>query len=425
MSQARVYQSQQSQPGKRARLTVFLTILLDLIGFGMILPLLPFYAQELHASPFEIGLLFSSYSLAQLLFAPLLGRLSDRVGRRPVLLASIAGGAASYLLFALAPNYGMLLLARTLSGLAAANYAIAQAYMADVSPPEERSKAMGLVGAAFGLGFVLGPALGGLLAQAGTWSGISGMGGMGHRIVPLTAAALSGINLTIALFGLPESLSPELRRGAAARGGSWLGLSDLRTVARGGPLRGLMVLFFLVMFCFSIMETTLALFCQERFGFGVRETSWLFVFVGVVLVVVQGGLLGWLVRRFGERSLILSGIVLMALGLVLLPLTPDKILPAVPKLGFLLLSLLLLAVGQGMHNPASLGLLSRLTDERSQGGTIGLSRSFGALARTLGPAVGTWIFGAFGAGWPFWTAGGLMLVALLVAVGVLREVSVV
>lgn len=411
MSEARRYQSQQSQPGKRARLTVFLTILLDLIGFGMILPLLPFYAQELQASPFEIGLLFSSYSLAQLLFAPLLGRLSDRVGRRPVLLASIAGGAASYLLFALAPTYGVLLLARTLSGLAAANYAIAQAYMADVSAPEERSKAMGLVGAAFGLGFVLGPALGGLLAHAGTWSGL------GHRIVPLTAAALSGINLMVAFFGLPESLSPELRRGAAARGGSWLGLSDLRTVARGGPLRGLMVLFFLVMFCFSIMETTLALFCQERFGFGVRETSWLFVFVGVVLVVVQGGLLGWLVRRFGERSLILSGIVLMALGLVLLP--------SGSKLGMLLLSLLLLAVGQGMHNPSSLGLLSRLTDERSQGGTIGISRSFGALARTLGPAAGTWIFGAFGAGWPFWTAGGLMLVALLVAVGVLREVSVI
>lgn len=414
MSDVHVSQSQPGQPGKRARLTVFLTILLDLIGFGMILPLLPFYAQELHASPFKIGLLFSSYSLTQLLFAPLLGRLSDRVGRRPVLLASIAGGAASYLLFALAPTYGVLLLARSLSGLAAANYAIAQAYMADVSPPEERSKAMGLVGAAFGLGFVLGPALGGLLAHAGTWSGL------GHRIVPLTAAALSGINLMIALFGLPESLSPELRRGATARGGSWLGLSDLRTVARGGPLRGLMLLFFLVMFCFSIMETTLALFCQERFGFGVRETSWLFVFVGVVLVVVQGGLLGRLVRRFGERSLILSGIVLMALGLVLLPLAP-----AGPKLGLLLLSLLLLAVGQGMHNPSSLGLLSRLTDERSQGGTIGISRSFGALARTLGPAVGTWIFGSFGAGWPFWTAGGLMLVALAVAVGVLREVSVI
>lgn len=404
--------------GRRARLTVFLTILLDLIGFGMILPLLPFYAQELHATPFQIGLLFSSYSLTQLLFAPLLGRLSDRVGRRPVLLASIAGGAACYLLFALASTYWVLLLARSLSGVAAANYAIAQAYMADVSAPEERSKAMGLVGAAFGLGFVLGPALGGVLSHAGNLSGL------GHRIVPLTAAALSTINLVIALFGLPESLSPELRRGAVARGGSWLGISDLRNVLRGGPLRGLMVLFFLVMFCFSMMETTLALFCQQRFGFGVRETSWLFVFVGIVLVIVQGGLLGRLVRRFGERSLILSGIVLMAVGLALLPLAPGAIPPVWSKLGLLLLSLLLLAVGQGVHNPSSLGLLSRLTDERSQGGTIGLSRSFGALARTLGPAAGTWIFGAFGAGWPFWTAGGLMLVALAVAVSVLREVPI-
>lgn len=411
MSESRVSPS----PGRRARLTVFLTILLDLIGFGMILPLLPFYAQELHATPFQIGLLFSSYSLTQLLFAPLLGRLSDRVGRRPVLLASIAGGAACYGLFALASTYWVLLLARSLSGVAAANYAIAQAYMADVSAPEERSKAMGLVGAAFGLGFVLGPALGGILSHAG------GFTGLGHRIVPLTAAALSTVNLMIALFGLPESLSPELRGG---RAGSWLGISDLRNVLRGGPLRGLMILFFLVMFCFSMMETTLALFCQQRFGFGVRETSWLFVFVGIVLVIVQGGLLGRLVRRFGERSLILSGIVLMAVGLALLPLTPATIPPVWSKLGLLLLSLLLLAVGQGVHNPSSLGLLSRLTDERSQGGTIGLSRSFGALARTLGPAAGTWIFGAFGAGWPFWTAGGLMLVALAVAVGVLREVSI-
>jgi multidrug resistance protein len=409
------------QPGRRALLTVFLTILLDLIGFGMILPLLPFYAQEFQATPLQIGLLFSSYSLTQLVFAPLLGRLSDRVGRRPVLLASIAGGAASYLLFALAPNYAVLLVARSFSGVAAANYGIAQAYMADVSAPEDRSKAMGLVGAAFGLGFVLGPALGGILDHIGTQTGL---GHLGHRIVPLTAAALSGVNLLIAVFGLPESLAPGLR-GEAAHRGSWLGLSDLRNVWRDAALRGLMMLFFLVMFCFSIMETTLALFCQQRFGFGTRETSWLFVYVGILLVIIQGGLLGRLVRRFGERLLILSGIVLMTVGLLLLPLTPAAIPPVWSRLWPLLISLLLLAVGQGIHNPSTTGLLSRLTDERSQGGTIGLSRSFGALARTLGPAAGTWIFGAAGAGWPFWAAGGLMLLALVVAVNVLNEVSIV
>ena len=403
-------QPSRGAPRRRALLTVFLTILLDLIGFGMILPFLTFYAQEFRATPFEIGLLFSSYSLAQLLFAPLLGRLSDRAGRRPVLLGSIAGSAVSYVVFAFAPSYAVLLLARSLSGVAAANYAIAQAYMADVSPPEGRARAMGLVGAAFGLGFVLGPALGFLLV-------LSPLAHLGPRLVPLVAAGLSTLNLLIAAAGLPESLSPELRRGAASRGGSWLGLSDLLAVWRDTPLRGLMVLFFLVMFGFSMMETTLALFCQARFGFGYRETSGLFVFVGVVLVIVQGGLLGRLVRRFGERRLILAGIVLMALGLALLPVGS--------KLWFLLASLLLLAVGNGVHNPSTLGLLSRLTDEESQGSTIGLSRSFGALARILGPPAGTWIFGAAGAGWPFWTAGGLMLVALAVAVDVLRRVTVV
>ena len=300
-------------PRRRALLTVFLTILLDLIGFGMILPFLTFYAQEFHATPLQIGLLFSSYSLTQLLCAPLLGRLSDRVGRRPVLLASIAGSAISYVIFALAPSYAVLLLARSLSGVAAANYAIAQAYMADVSSPAERSKAMGLVGAAFGLGFVLGPALGGILEQAG--GVLPALAHLGPRLVPFAAATLSAINFLIAFVSLPESLSPELRRDAASRGGAWHGISDLRAVWRDTPLRGLMVLFFLVMFCFSMMETTLALFCQARFGFGARETSWLFVFVGVVLVIVQGGLLGRLVRRFGERRLILAGIVLMALGL--------------------------------------------------------------------------------------------------------------
>ena len=397
-------------PRKRALLTVFLTILLDLIGFGMILPFLTFYAQEFHATPLQIGLLFSSYSLTQLLCAPLLGRLSDRVGRRPVLLGSIAGSALSYVVFAFAPSYAVLLLARSLSGVAAANYAIAQAYMADVSTPQERSKAMGLVGAAFGLGFVLGPALGFMLV-------FSPLAHLGPRLVPLVAAGLSALNLLIAAVALPESLSPELRRSAASRGGSWLGFSDLLAVWRDTPLRGLMVLFFLVMLCFSMMETTLALFCQARFGFGYRETSGLFVFVGIVLVIVQGGLLGRLVRRFGERRLILSGIVLMALGLILLPVGA--------KLWFLLVSLLLLAVGNGIHNPSTTGLLSRLAGEESQGSTIGLSRSFGALARILGPPAGTWIFGAAGPGWPFWSAGALMLVALAVAVDVLRRVTVV
>ncbi|HYL06268.1 MAG TPA: MFS transporter [Thermoanaerobaculia bacterium] len=390
----------QRQAPRGARLTVFLAILLDLIGFGMILPLLPFYAQTFHASRVTIGVIFASYSMAQLLFAPWLGRLSDRFGRRPLMLASIAGGAAAHLLFATAGSIAMLLVARSLSGIAAANYGIAQAYLADVTPPAQRSRAMGLVGAAFGLGFVIGPGLGVWLTRYGI------------AAVPYSAAALSAANLLIALVALPESLPRAARGPALAK--PLFGLADLRQLWRDGRLRNLMLLAFLVMFCFSIMEATLALFCQASFGFGPRATSGLFLYVGVVLVVVQGGLLGRLVKAFGDRRLIVGGIALMALGLLALPLPSQA--------GWLLLTTGLLAIGSGVHNPSLLALLSQLSSEGTQGETIGVSRSCGALARVVGPLAGTWIFEVAGASWPFWSAGGLMLVALLIARDLLRQV---
>ncbi len=387
-------------PARGARLTVFLAIALDLIGFGMILPILPYYAEAFHASKLTIGFLFASYSLAQLLCAPWLGRLSDRFGRRPLMLVSIAGSAAAHLLFATAGGLPMLFVARSLAGIAAANYGIAQAYLADITPPADRSRAMGLVGAAFGLGFVIGPALGGLLLRFGVTA------------VPYAAAALSTLNLVVAVAALPESLPPAARGAAMAK--PLFGLDDLRRLWHDVRLRNLMLLFFLVMFCFSIMEATLALFCQASFGFGPRATSGLFAYVGVLLVVVQGGLLGRLARRFGDRRLILAGIAAMALGLLLLPV------PA--RAAWLALTLALLAIGSALHNPSLLALLSRLSSQASQGETIGVSRSCGALARIAGPLAGTWIFTTAGAAWPFWSAGGLMLVALLLAHDLLRRV---
>ncbi len=388
-------------PHRRAYSTVFLTVLLDLVGFGMILPILPFYALEFDVPPARIGLLFSAYSLAQLVCAPVLGRISDRLGRRPVLLASIAGNALAYLLFAAAGDFTTLLLARTLAGLTA-NYGVAQAYVADSTEGAERSRAMGMVGAAFGLGFVLGPALGGMLAP------------LGAAAVPLAAAGLAAVNFLCAFLWLPESLPKEVR--GAARERPWLSAQGFKHLAADRPLLGILALFFLVVFCFSLMEVTLPLFCNAHFGFSRAETSWLFAYIGVVLVAVQGGLVGRLVRRFGERRLILGGIALMAVGLVLLPWTPAASL--------LTVTTALLAIGSALHNPSIMGLLSRLTDARAQGGTIGLSRSCSALARTLGPTTGTWIFGAFGAPWPFWTAGALMGGSLVFAWAVLRRVPV-
>lgn len=387
-------------PGRRRILAIlFVTVLLDLLGFGMIIPLLPFYAQQYGASEVQIGLLFASYSAAQLVFAPLLGRLSDRVGRRPVILASLGTGIAAYLVFAAAPSFIVLLLARTASGAAASTFGIAQAYVADVTPPAERARGMGLLGAALGLGFVAGPALGGLL---GLYSLVA---------VPLGAAALAALNFTLALAWLPESRSATRRE--RARSTAWLDVAALGRLGRDRKLLAIMALFFLVTYAFSQMEATLALYCQLRFGFGQVETSGLFVFVGVIMVAVQGGLVGRLVPRFGERRLILVGIALMAAGLLALP--------AAPVVALLAGAAGLLALGNGLWHPAYLGLLSRLTADDTQGGTLGLSRSFGALARVLGPPAGTWLFAHLGAGWPFWSAGALMAATLVFAGSVLRR----
>jgi len=380
-------------------LVIFFTVLLDLLGFGMVLPLLPFYAQDFGASPLGVTMLFASFSLAQFIFAPIWGRLSDRVGRRPVLLGSIAGAVVAYGLFTFAGSFTLLLIARTASGVAAANYSIAQAYVADVMPPEERARGMGMLGAAFGLGFVLGPVLG-LLA-----------GRLGHAAVPGAAGLLSLINLVLAFVLVPESLPADRR--AAAAVGRWAGSEDLRRASRNRSVSALMLLFFLVILSFASMESTLGLFVEKRYGFGFKETAWLFTFLGVVMVVIQGGLLGRLAKRFGERRLMLSGIVFMALGLALLPVGR-----VIALLG---VTTGLLAIGMGLQNPSTLSLISRMTDEHHQGGTLGVTRSLGALARGVGPIWGGWVFGALGPAWPFWSAALLMAVALGVGIVVARN----
>ena len=378
---------------------VFLTIFLDLFGFGMIIPLLPFYGERFGANAFQVGLLFASYSLAQFVCAPLWGRLSDRVGRRPVLLFSISGSVVAYALFAAAPTLAMLFLARTAAGIMAANYSIAQAYVADITTPAERAKGMGWVGAAFGMGFVLGPAAGGLIGQ------------ISFAAVPAAASALALVNLGLAFILLPESLPPEARRRGAARRGIEVFLP--LSVVRGRPiLSRLLTLYFVVIFCFAVMETTLALFCERRFGFGPRETAYLLTYVGLLMATIQASLLGPLVRRFGERPLAAAGMAGIALGLLLLP---------APSMAALLTGATLLAVGNSLYNPTSLGLISRWSDPGQQGTTMGLSRSLGALGRVLGPVCGGWTFYHLGPAWPFWTAGGLLALALPPAVAMLRR----
>ncbi len=379
------------------KLILFLTVFLDLAGFGMILPLLPFYAEEYGAGPFQVGVLFAAYSLAQAVGAPLLGRLSDYRGRRPVLLGALLVNVAALLLFAVARDFTTLLLARCLSGLAAANFAIAQAYVADVTPPEKRAAGLGLLGAALGLGFVLGPALGGLLSLKS------------HVAVPVGAAALTLFDVLLVAWKLPESRGVQ-QPGAASRRfeAPWTGLTRAPWA-----VTGLVALYFLVTFAFAGMETTLALYCERRFDFGVAETSWLMVFIGVIIVIVQGGLIGRLTTRFGEANLVLAGLAIMVLGMFGFPLAPTVLL--------LTLATALLALGSGLHNPSLHSLISRQTSAADQGANLGLTRSSGSLARGLGPLLAGWLFEQHTPATPFFVAALLLAVALLAAFPLVRR----
>ena len=389
------------KPPQAALNVLALTVLLDLMGFGMILPLLPFYAEDFGASAFQVGLLFASYSLAQFLFSPLWGRFSDRWGRRPILLASIAGGFFAYLLFAAASSLTLLFVARLVAGAAAANFSVAQAYAADVTNPTQRAAAMGRLGAAFGLGFIFGPALGGILGQ---W---------GAATVPLAAAVLCALNFALAFRLLPESLPSQDRRRYET--GSWFRLEVLRRLESRKTLPLLLVLYAVVIFSFSAMESTLALFCEERLQFGSRETSWLFVLVGVIMVGVHGFMIRPLTRRFGEGRLLATGIGIMALGLLILP-SVYSLLPLLP-------AAILLAAGSGLHHPSSSSLMSRLAPVDAQGGVLGLARSAGALARVIGPVWGGWSFHHLGVAWPFLSAGGVMIAATLLALWLLPRLN--
>lgn len=382
---------------------LFLTVTLDLVGFGMVVPLMPLYAERLGASGAAIAWLMASYSLMQFAFAPLWGRLSDRVGRRPVLLISIAGHAASLLGFALATTYTGMLVSRLLAGACTANLAVASAYVADSTDAAGRARGMGTIGAAFGLGFVIGPFFAGELSV------------YGPAAPALVAAALAASNWILAAAFLPESHPPGRRQKLQNARAPWWQerLGVLRLAPQLWPLFSLT---FLQVCGFAMMEMALVLFVERRFGFVAGDSGRLLAYIGLVLVVVQGGLLGPLVRRAGEARLIRVGLVCMASALVALPAVRHG------QVGALLGVLALLGFGQGMVGPCLSSSLSRAVPAGSQGAALGLSQSLGALARTVGPAAAGPLFDAGGEGAPLYAAGLLVAGAFLLALATLRGV---
>ena len=349
---------------------IFVTVFIDLIGFGMVIPILPFYAESLNASPIQIGFLFAVYSLMQFLFAPMLGRLSDQYGRRPILFISILGSALGYFVIGFASTLLLVFLGRIIGGITGANISTAQAYIADVTTRENRARGMGLFGATFGLGFILGPAIAGILSKYGV-----------H--VPFYCAAVLSLSNAIALyFFLPESLKPEKRRAAAVESPNKLRqlIDSLKE-----PLFGtLNLVYFLLITAFSIMTYAFVLFTAYRYGYTAEQNGYLFAFVGLMSVIGQGVLFGFLVRRVGEPMLACIGCFLMALSLFAIPFVG----PLAGGLAALLACCTVLSIGNAMASPSLTSLVSKITAEHEQGSRLGIMQSGASLARAIGPIVG-------------------------------------
>ncbi|MCS7190308.1 MAG: MFS transporter [Fimbriimonadales bacterium] len=389
MKAARITPEADEASKRRALLAVFLTITVSLIGFGIVIPLLPFYAQRFQASELQVGLLFASFSAAQLLAAPLLGDWSDRWGRRPVLILSLLGSAVSFVMLALAPNLVWLFLSRILDGFTGGNITTARAYIADISPPEKRAKNFGLIGAAFGLGFILGPALGGGLAQFG---------------LAVPAWAASGISLlaaAYALFALPETvhLTP------AKRPSPWREMPH--TLTRS-PAARLLWVNLILWLGFSIYQTTFPLFAAVRFGLGPQEIGYVLAVVGVVGAVSQVALVGRVVHALGEKPTLLLGIALNIAGLTGAAFTHSL------ALFYLLVGIA--TVGGSIGLPCLTSLISQSATASEQGRIQGVAGSLESLARIVGPI---WGNGAlhYSDALPYTSAAGLLIVAGLLATG--------
>src|SRR6185312_2428373 len=293
---------------KRSPLVViFTTVFIDLVGFGIVIPVLPFYAEgtRFNATPRTVGLLFASYSVMQLIFSPILGRLSDKHGRRPVLLISIIGTGIGFLILGFANTLILLFVGRILDGITGGNISTAQAYIADITTPENRAKGMGLIGAAFGLGFVFGPAIGGILTR---W---------GVAVPFFFAAGLCFANALLLYFTLPETVTRDHPARTSAAGGR--GLGQLIQSFADRRLAYVLIIYFLFIVAFSIMTTSFSLFTMFRFGYDAQHTGYLFAYVGILAVIVQGGLIGRLVKRFGEMTLVIAGAFLFAGSLFAVP----------------------------------------------------------------------------------------------------------
>lgn len=372
---------------KSPLLTIFFIIFLDLVGFGIVIPILPYFSKDFGASAFSLGWLMASYSIAQFLFAPVWGSISDRYGRRPVLLATIFGGAISLTATALAPSLPFLFLGRLLSGIFGANISTASAYIADVTTPENRAKGMGIIGAGFGLGFIFGPAIGGILSSHG------------YQLPILTAAVLNLVNFCFAAVVLRE---PNLKSTERENNRRKISFALFQKVLANKATALPVILFFFSTLAFTHLEVSFALFVLERFDYTARKAGLLLGGMGLVMVMIQGGLIGKLVKKFGERRLLHFGFFCMAIAMAGAGLSFT-----VPLFAFFLF---FIAIGNGLVNPSLSSLMSKASPENTRGAFMGAYQSAGSLARIIGPPISGLLFDKAGIASPIFVASFLMVV---------------
>ncbi|MEP6850555.1 MAG: MFS transporter [Acidobacteriota bacterium] len=391
---------------------IFVTILIDLIGFGIVIPVLPFYAtvEPFNATPFQLGLLFASFSVMQFIFSPIFGSVSDKYGRRPVLFFSLLGTAAGFFIVGFATTLWMLFAGRILDGITGGNISTAQAYIADVTSRKNRAKGMGLIGAAFGIGFVLGPALGGILSKYGS-------------AVPFWVAGILALLNAIALyFFLPETLKKN--PAPVSRANRFV---ELFRSLSDPSFRAVTIIYFLVVVSFSIMTTTFSLYTLERFGYDAEKNGYLFLLVGILSAIFQGGLIGKLTAWLGEAKLVVIGCLMLTASLFAVPYVG----PTNGGLVGLLVGIALFAVGNSIASPGLTSLASKNAADHEQGKALGVMQSGASLARAIGPIVGGILLNnAIGQvddhsiQVTYWTASAIMAAALLAAIYFLRSLKV-
>lgn len=389
---------------RRALVVLFAIVFINLVGFGLVVPLLPFFGSSLQAEPWQVALMFSAYSIGQFFAEPFWGRLSDRIGRKPVLLITVCANAVGYLMLAFVPNIWLAIAVRLFTGLGAGNVSTVQGYVADVTPPEKRAGRMGLIGAAFGAGFIAGPGLSGILVQ-------EDMGRLGYQLPIFAACGLAALAALGTVFLLKESLAR--REGGALPREPFL--SGVRHAVDNPVVSRVIVVTLIYMAGFSGMESTFGLWTGARFDWGAREVAFSFMTVGIVSVLCQSLLTGRLARRFGESRMLAVGCLLFGLGLVGQMLSPvGWAVPVAMAVG---------AFGMAMTMPNISAMISRASPPDRQGAMLGLNMAASSSGRIVGPIVAGAMFSGLGHDWPLAVGAVLMVPAAIIAINAGRAAS--